>query len=102
MMMKKKFVTFLIILLLTVFGSSAIAEVKNIKLTMLGCASWGAKHRIGSILKDVKGIKNYHFENNDVLVVNYDDKITTSYEIVKTLEKKGEKIRGKSVSSKKN
>jgi hypothetical protein len=36
------------------------------------------------------------------LVVNYDNKITTSYEIVKTLEKKGEKIKGKGVSSKKD
>jgi hypothetical protein len=46
----------------------------------------------------MKGVKNYHFENNDVLVINYDDKITTLKVIIKTLEKKGEKIKDKSAN----
>jgi hypothetical protein len=34
------------------------------------------------------------------VVINYDDKLTTLNAIVKTLEKKGEKIKGKPVSVK--
>jgi hypothetical protein len=37
--MKKTSMVFLILLLLTVFGSMAMAEIKNARLTMLGCTS---------------------------------------------------------------
>jgi len=43
-------------------------------------------------------VKNYHFENNDILVVRFDDKITNLNAIVKTLKKKGEKVKDTSIS----
>ncbi|MCE5210756.1 MAG: hypothetical protein LLG40_04305 [Deltaproteobacteria bacterium] len=52
---------------------------------------------MGSILKEVKGVKKYQFENNDTLVVTFDDEITTLDTIINELKKGGKTVKGKPV-----
>ena len=61
---------------------------------MPGCAAWGAKNRIGTILKKVKGVKKYEFKANDLLIVTFDDEITTINIIIDELKKGKEKVSG--------
>ena len=75
----------------------AAAEEKIVQLNIPGCSAWGSKSRIGAILKDIKGIKKYQFENADLLVVTFDDEIIALDIIINELDKKGNKIKGKPV-----
>ncbi len=68
------------------------AEERTVQLNIPGCAAWGTYQRIGAILKDAKGVINYHFEGNDLLIITFDDKIITLNEITGQLEKEGNKI----------
>ena len=95
--MKKKFLFFLIAIFLTTFGSTALAKERIVQLTIPGCAAWGAKQRVGAILKDIKGVKKYDFEKNDFVAVTFDDKITSLKIITEELKKGGKEIKEKPV-----
>jgi len=99
-MMKKKFTVFLALIFLAALGNVASAEERVVQLTVPGCAAWGASHRIGAILKEMKGVKKYQFEDKDILIVTFDDNITTLDIITNNLEKGGNKIIGKPVYTK--
>jgi hypothetical protein len=45
----------------------------------------------------MKGVKKYQFEGKDLLIVTFDDQITTFDIITRELERGGEKIKGKPV-----
>ena len=96
-MMKRVFILFFVLIFLAVFLNVATAEEKIVQLNIPGCAAWGSKNRIGAILKDIKGIKKYQFEDKDLLVVTFDDEITALDIIINELDKKGNKIKGKPV-----
>ena len=96
-MMKRIFILFFVFIFLAAFLNVAAAEEKIVQLNIPGCAAWGSKNRIGAILKDIKGIKKYQFEDKDLLVVTFDDEITALDIIINELDKKGNKIKGKPV-----
>lgn len=95
--MKKKFILIFILIFLAVSGSQALAKERIVKLTLPGCSAWGTKARIGAILKDIKGIKQYQFVQKDFLVITFDDKITSFQTIAKELKKGGKEIKEKPI-----
>ena len=100
--MKKTFTAFLILILLTAFSGAAGAAERIVQLTIPGCAAWGAAHRIGAILKEIKGVSKYQFQENNLLVITFDDKIVTLNVIIGELNKGGNKIKGEPVYLKQN
>ena len=56
--MKKTFFTFIILTILATFSSVAVAAERIVQLTVPGCVACGASHRISTILKETKGVKN--------------------------------------------
>ena len=73
---------------LTVVAPLALAAERIVQLTIPGCATWGSKGRIGSILKKIDGVKKHENKGDNLLIVTFDDEKTT-IGIIKDELKKG-------------
>lgn len=82
---------------LAVSGIQALAKERIVKLNIPGCNAWGNKHRIGTILKEIKGVSQYDFENKDFVTVTFEDTATSIKVITGELKKGGKEVKGKPV-----
>ncbi len=91
--MKKIVSVFLALIFLITVSNAAFAAEKVVQLKIPGCASWGPSHRIGAILKEIKGIKQnkdgkyFQVKDHNLLIITYDDKETTLQTILDKLKK---------------
>ena len=92
--MKKLLSVLLTFFFLSAFIGVAIAEERIVQLTIPGCAAWGGKNRIGTTLKNVKGVKKHEFKSNNLVIVTFDDEVTTINIIIDKLNKGKDKVSG--------
>ena len=95
--MKKSLAIFLTAVFVLFPCAVAFAEERIVQLTIPGCAAWGARNRIGTILNNVKGVAKYEFQGNDLLIITFDDEVVTINNIIGELNKGRDKFRGKPV-----
>ena len=65
------------IFFLTIVSPYTFAAKRVVQLAIPGCAEWGAKGRISSILKRINGVKKHENKGNNFLIVTFDDEKTT-------------------------
>ena len=99
--MKKILSVFLTFILLAAFCGVALAEEKMVQLNIASCSAWGSKARISSILKKIDGVKNQGNMEQDLLIITFDDKKTTTKIIINELKKGGFIAKGQPIYWKK-
>lgn len=85
--MKKVLGMFLVCILLACGGSVALAKERIVQLNVPGCSAWGSNARIGSILRQIEGVKKHKNKGNDILIVTFDDEKVTINVIIDELKK---------------
>lgn len=84
--MKKIFVVTLLLVLLAV-PFRGIAANRIVQLNLSGCADCNATTRIDKILKKTKGVVKHVNKGHGVMVITFDDEITTLNIIVNELKR---------------
>ena len=85
--MKKILSVFLSFILLAAFCGAAMAKERIVQLNVPGCYAWNTKARIGSILKNINGVKKHENKDHDLLIITFDDEKTTLKMIIDELKK---------------
>ena len=85
--MKKILSVFLSFILLAAFCGAAMAKERIVQLNVPGCSAWNTKARIGSILKNINGVKKHENKDHDLLIITFDDEKTTLKMIIDELKK---------------
>jgi len=85
--MKKVLGMFLICILLACGVSVALAKEIIVQLNVPGCSAWGSNARIGSVLRQIEGVKKHKNKGNDILIVTFDDEKVTINVIIDELKK---------------
>lgn len=68
-------------------SSTAFAGERDVQLSLSGCADCGADARAGAILKKTKGVKKFENKGHGLLIITFDDEITTFNIIINELKK---------------
>ena len=95
--MKKISGLFFVLIFFAASLNMAVAGERMVQLNIPGCSAWGSKSRIGTVLKEMKGVKKFDFEKKDFVIITFDDEMTTLEIIIHELDKKGNKIKNKPV-----
>ncbi len=77
----------LLIIICLVVPSMAFAEERVVQLNLSGCADCNATARIEKILKKTKGVKKHINKGHGLLIITFDDEITTLNIIVNELKR---------------
>ena len=67
--------------------SMSLAEERVVQLNLSGCADCNATARIEKILKKTKGVKKHINKGHGLLIITYNDEITTLNIIVNELKR---------------
>ena len=86
-MMKRTLSIFLAVIFLVSFSGLALAAQRIVQLTIPGCSSWNSNSRIGSILKKIDGVTKYENKGHDLLIITFDNEMTTLNIIIDELKK---------------
>lgn len=76
----------LLFICLTV-SSTAFAEERVVQLSLSGCADCNANARTGAILKKTKGVKKYENKGHGLIIITFNDEITTLNIIINELKR---------------
>ncbi|MEN6375031.1 MAG: hypothetical protein ABFD75_09660 [Smithella sp.] len=79
-------ITLLLVICLAI-PSAAFAEERIVQLNLSGCADCNATVRIEKILKKTRGVKKHINKGHGLLVITFDDEITTLNIIVNELKR---------------
>jgi hypothetical protein len=77
----------LVLFVCVAVSSTAIAEERIVQLNLSGCADCGAADRIDKILKKTKGVKKHKNKGHGLIIVTYNDEITTLNIIIDELKR---------------
>lgn len=83
----KKIIQTILLSICLVISSAAFAEERIVQLSLSGCADCNAQGRTGKILKKTKGVKNFKNKGHGLLVIVFDDEISTLNMIVNELKR---------------
>jgi hypothetical protein len=83
----RKIIGIVLFFVLLVAPSLAIAEKRIVQLNLTGCADCNAATRIDKILKKTKGVVKQVNKGHGVLIVTFDDEITTLNIIINELKR---------------
>ena len=72
-----KIIATILLCICLVVPSAVSAEERVVQLNLSGCADCNATARIEKILKQTKGIKKYINKGHGLLIITFDDEITT-------------------------
>lgn len=84
--MKKIFILFLLMVLMA-FPLQVNAEKRMVQLNLSGCADCNATARIDKILKKTKGVVKHVNKGHGVMIISFDDEITTLNIIINELKR---------------
>ena len=85
--MKKTIGIVLILIIWLTLSSIALAGERIVQLNLSGCADCNADNKIGAILKKTKGVKKHENKGHGLLIVTFDDEITTLPIIISQLKR---------------
>jgi hypothetical protein len=70
-------------------GLSSLAQTgeRIVQLNLSGCADCNADNKMGAILKKTKGVKKHENKGHGLLIVTFDDEITTLPIIINQLKR---------------
>jgi len=83
----KKIIRTLLLSVCLAISSTAFAEERIVQLSLSGCADCNAQARTEKILKKTKGVKKFDNKGHGLLVIAFDDEITTLNMIVNELKR---------------
>ena len=95
--MKKGSGMFLVCIFLTCIGSVVFAKERTVQLDIPGCSTWKSNARIGSILKQIDGVKKYENRGNNTLEITFDDEKVTINMIIDVLKKEKFSVTGEPI-----
>jgi hypothetical protein len=85
--MNKTIANVLILFIWLAFSSIVLAGERIVQLNLSGCADCNADNKIGAILKKTKGVKKHENKGHGLLVVTFEDEITTLPIIINQLKR---------------
>jgi hypothetical protein len=85
--MKKIIGIGLILFICLALSSIAQAGERIVQLNLSGCADCTADNKIGAILKKTKGVKKHDNKGHGLLIITFDDEITTLPIIINQLKR---------------
>jgi len=85
--MKKIIETIFLLFICVTIPSVAFAEERIVQLNLSGCADCNANARIGKILKKTKGVKSHENKGHGLLIITFNDEITTLNIIINELKR---------------
>lgn len=83
----KKIISTLLLFIFLVVPSLSFAEKRIVQLNLSGCADCNATARIDKILKKTKGVVKHVNKGHGLLIITFDDEITTLSIIVNELKR---------------
>lgn len=83
----KKTIKTLLLFILFAIPSLAFADNRIVQLNLSGCADCNATVRIDKILKKTKGVVKHVNKGHGVIIITFDDEITTLNIIVSELKR---------------
>lgn len=83
----KKIISTVLLFVLLFIPSLAFAENRIVQLNLSGCADCNATTRIDKILKKTKGVVKHVNKGHGLLIVTFDDEITTLNVIINELKR---------------
>ena len=83
----KKIIKIILLFICFTVPSMAFAKDRIVQLNLSGCAECNADVRIGAILKKTKGVKRYKNKGHGLLIVTFNDEITTLNVIINELSR---------------
>jgi hypothetical protein len=83
----KKVVGAALLFICLVISSVAFAEERVVQLNLSGCADCNATARIEKILKQTKGVKKHVNKGHGLLIITFNDEITTLNIIINELKR---------------
>lgn len=85
--MKKIISTVLFLCICLTVSWPSWAGERIVQLNLSGCADCDAQNRIGKILKKTKGVKKHENKEHGLLIVTFDDEVTTVNIIINQLKR---------------
>jgi hypothetical protein len=85
--MKKIIGVVLIFFICLALSSTTRASERIVQLNLSGCADCNADNKIGAILKKTNGVKKHDNKGHGLLIVTFDDEITTLPIIINQLKR---------------
>jgi len=82
-----KIITVLLLFICLIVPSPAFAEERVVQLNLSGCADCNATARIEKILKQTKGVKRHVNKGHGMLIITFNDEITTLNIIINELKR---------------
>jgi hypothetical protein len=83
----KKIIKIILLFVCFAVPSMAFAKDRVVQLNLSGCADCNADVRIGAILKKTKGVKRYKNKGHGLLIITFNDEITTLNVIINELSR---------------
>ncbi len=83
----KKIISAVLLFVLLVVPSLTFADNRIVQLNLSGCADCNATARIDKILKKTKGVVKHVNKGHGLLIITFDDEITTLNIIVNELKR---------------
>ena len=79
----------IVLILFICFALSSITQAgeRIVQLNLSGCADCNANNKIGAILKKTRGVKKHENKGHGLLIVTFDDEITTLPIIINQLKR---------------
>jgi hypothetical protein len=68
-------------------SSTAVAQERVVQLNLSGCADCNATARIGKILEKTKGVKKHENKGHGLIIITFDEEITTLNIIINELKR---------------
>ena len=82
-----KIISTILLFIYLIIPSPAFAEERVVQLNLSGCADCNATARIEKILKLTKGVKKHVNKGHGVLIITFNDEITTLNIIINELKR---------------
>ena len=86
-MMKKIIRAVLLMFICLIVSLPAWAGERIVQLNLSGCADCNATEKIKAILKKTKGVKKHENKGHGLLIITFDDEITTLNIIINQLKR---------------
>jgi hypothetical protein len=85
--MMKKFIYIILMVVCLTVSLPVWAEERIVQLNLSGCADCNATDKMKIIMKKTKGVKKHEYKGHGLLVVTFNDEITTLNIIISQLKR---------------